>query len=61
MDYIKKLSTSLIEDLSKFKLDYKYLKYHVADFQEKKRRASNITLDNFSINAQGGCRGSSGT
>ena len=57
MDYIKKLSTSLIEDLSKFKLDYKYLKYHVADFQEKKRRASNITLDNFSINAQGGGRG----
>ena len=54
MDYIKKLSMSLIEELSKFKLDSKYLQCHVADFQEKKRRASNITLDNFSIHSQGG-------
>ena len=45
-DYIKEVSKSLVEDILNCKLDFKYFQYRVADFQETKWCAANITIDN---------------
>ena len=46
--YIKEVFISLFEDHSKYKLNFKYFQYHVAEFKETKRCVINITVDGVS-------------
>ena len=60
-DSIREVSIILIEDILKYKLDFKKFPYCVADFQEMKRRTANIIINIVRINLQEKQRGNEKT